>query len=407
VRSSSKIERRSAAVAIAVAGFLAPARARGEVTYDLAPSAGVGVTDNANLTGTPLRDEFGILAGTARARYQGPKASHTVGYRVSWTYYFERHGVDNLSNEVMESSIFNLTPTLELHLNGGATLSRVSRIDLTNTAMNAVTNPTLQGVPGGTNLFLSLSAGEELVYEPNARWRYLESLAVTRVNYLDEPAPPTTTAVTARGRADRTAGVDSYSLEGTAAVTISASNTLIAELLAGWRREISPFWTSQLQAGAMAIFRDNGPTAYGPAGVATLDWRRQGWFASMTLSRTPTVNLFLGQPVVNNQGMVRLTLPLTKNETVVVSGLAGYTWANLASDQLLYAYDQQTAAVTLGSRLGRLPMYLSLEYTVLAQHNNPNVATPVPDLFRQVLMLNLTGAFTFGPGTPPILGAPM
>jgi hypothetical protein len=33
--------------------------------------------------------------------------------------------------------------------------------------------------------------------------------------------------------------------------------------------------------------------------------------------------------------------------------------------------------------------------------------TPAPNLFRQVLMLNIRASFTFGPGTPPILGAPI
>ena len=45
----------------------------------------------------------------------------------------------------------------------------------------------------------------------------------------------------------------------------------------------------------------------------------------------------------------------------------------------------------MAGRFGRLPLYASLEYSVMSQNNNPDVGTPATDLFRQVVMLNLTG----------------
>ena len=40
---------------------------------------------------------------------------------------------------------------------------------------------------GGTNLFFSVGASEELVYRPDARWQYLENVGVTRLTYLESP----------------------------------------------------------------------------------------------------------------------------------------------------------------------------------------------------------------------------
>jgi hypothetical protein len=405
VRSRAKADHPKAAVVAAVAAvWLAPALARAEVVYDLAPSASVGYTDNARLTSAALSDEFSILAAAARARYLGVRANHTLGYRLAWTKYFQGNGIDNLSNDMIAQLNFNLTPVLELHINGNATLSRVSRPPLGDPA----TALPPQGLPAGNNdLFLSTGASEELVYHWNARWQYTEAVGATRVTYLETPAPPNALSLNARARADLTTGVEGYSLEASALGSIGTTNSLIATLMAGWHREISVTLTGELQAGVMGIFLDNASPVIGPSGNATLGYRRLTWFATVNVSRIPAANLFLGQATVNNQATVRLTLPLTRDEMAVVSGVAGYVYANPVNDQFTRAFDQRIASVMLGSRLGRLPLYGSLEYSVLSQHNNPDVPTPAPNLFRQLVMLNLGALFTFGPGTPPILGAPI
>jgi hypothetical protein len=281
-------------------------------------------------------------------------------------------------------------------------LSRVSRIVLGNPAIA----PT-QAVSSGNDLFLSVGASEELVYRPDASWQYLENVGVSRLIYLQSPAPPDTLSVTARGRVDRIAGLDSYSLEASTLVSLGAARSLIAQLMAGWRREISLRWTSEIQAGAMAIFLPNISPSIGPAANATIGYRRLTWFASFTLSRLPTQNLFLGEPTVNNSAVARLTLPLTRNEMLAVSGMAGYVYANPVSEPFTRAFDQRIASASLAGRFGRLPLFGSLDYTVIDQHGNAAAATTAPDLFRWVLMLNLTASFTFGPGTPPIMGAPL
>jgi hypothetical protein len=404
VRSRAKAERRLVAVlAVAAAvSFGSPARVRAEVVYDLAPSAGVGITDNANLTSTPLSDEFSILGASARARYLGAAATHSLGYRLAWTHYYEGHGIDNLSNEITLLSVFNVSRKLELHLNADAILSRVSRIPLGNPA----TALPPQGAAGGNDLFLAVTGGEELVYHPDGRWEYLESLNATRVHYLQSPSPPDTLTLNARGRVDRLVGLNSYSLEMTSLGTLAGSNSLIMQLLAGWRREISLRWTGEVQLGLTGIFLPHVSPSVGPAGNASLGYRRIAWFANLSVARVPTPNLFLGAPTINNQAVLRLVLPLNQTETAAIAGTAGYVYANPVNDQFTKAFDQRSAGVVLSSKFGRLPVFGSLEYTVLSQHNNPNVPI-APNLFRQVLMLNINGLFTFGPGTPPILGAPM
>ena len=403
VRSRAKADRRSAAVlAVAAAALLGSGAARAQVVYDLAPSAGFGITDNARLTPVGERDEFSVLATAVRLRRIGARSDHGIGYRLAWTHYYEGKGIDNLSNELTALANFNLSAKLDLHLVGNAVLSRVSSIPLGNPATGAV-----QGIARSSALFLSVGASEELVYRPDARWQYLENVGVMRLTYLESPAPPDTLSMTARARVDRIAGLDSYSLQASGLGSFGVGRTVIAQLMAGWRREISLRWTSEIQAGAMGIFRSNVSPSVGPAANATVGYRRLTWFASFTLSRIPTQNLFLGEPTVNNQAIARLTLPLIQSEMLVISGMAGYVYANLASDQFTRAFDQRLASASLAGRFGRLPLFGSLEYSVIDQNGNATAATTAPSLFRQVLMLNLTASFTFGPGTPPIMGTPM
>jgi hypothetical protein len=422
VRSRAKPDgRRAAVLAAALAAlWLAAAPARAEVIYDLAPAAGVGITDNAPFAATPgpttpanaprpQSDLFTVAETAARLRYVGANSNESIGYRLSWTHYLQHHGIDNLSNELLATANLNPSARLELHLTASAAIARTSRIVLGDPALAMAP----QGVNSGTNLYLTYGAGEEAVYRASARWQYLEYFSVNRIHYLEHPAPPQPPAppdgmtFTARARADLISGRDAYSLEASSFATIAAVNSVSAQLLAGWRREIDAQWTAEIQAGAMAIFPATGSAVIGPGGNAAVNYRRVTWFATLTASRSPTPNLYLGSPTVNNQALLRLTLPLTRDESAVVSGMASYLYANPADAQFTRAYDSRSAAALIGSRIGRLPLYASLEYTVMSQHNNPNVMTPAPNLFRQVLMLNIRASFTFGPGTPPILGAPI
>ena len=408
MRSRAKADGRSAALlAATAAAWLVSTPARAEVVYDLSPSAGVGITDNARLTNPALSDQFSILAATTQVRYLGARWTHALAYRLAWTHYYEGNGLDNLSNELTELATFMPRANLEVHLGASGTLSRISRLELIGAAPGTVMAPPPTAQVAGTNLYVAAAGTEEAIYRPDARWQLVESGNVTRITYLDSPAPPDSLLITLRGRAERIMARDTYFLESQSSVTFTAGDSLISQLMAGWRRDITVAWSSELQAGVMGIFRENLSPAIGPAAVGSLNYRRIFWFANLTVSRLPTANIFLGQPTINNQAVLRLTLPLTRDETAVISGMAGYTFANPSNDQFTRAFDQRIASALIGTRFGKLPLYGTLEYSVLSQHGNANVMSPVPDLFRQVLMLNLRASFTFGPGTLLILGALM
>ena len=106
---------------------------------------------------------------------------------------------------------------------------------------------------------------------------------------------PTTTFIGLGLVGFREEGLNRYSLGAAASAIRSAKprgrasnpnaegHTLLGRLLAGWRRELSPVWTTSLQAGPSVIFRLDGSGVMAPAFVGSIDYKRLPWYASLTV----------------------------------------------------------------------------------------------------------------------------
>jgi hypothetical protein len=410
----------AAAVVSAVGTALLGGRpARADVIYELLPAVAVGATDNALGTPTPqppatepqpVSDVFGSVMGNARVRYRGARAEHALGYRLNVTRYL-RTALTTQSHEVAALSAFTLSATLDLHLGASVTYARTSAFS----GVDAMTYM-LQGVPGGDRQYVALAANEELSYQPNPRRRYSQAIRCSNLQYVNVPAgmpAAQTTTVGTMLRAQWEAARDllSAQLDVTEAHTVTgnqdAVDTILVTALGGWRRELSVAWSLDTQAGAMGIFTPQLDGVIGPAGMATLGYRRVAWFASLTVAQAPALNVFTGSATINDQAVARLALPLTKDERLNVIGFGGYTYARAAfsprsgwSSQRVY--DQRMAGVSLTAHARTLPFWSSLEYSLMDQHGNVDTGGNYPDLRRQTIMLTVGGAFVFGAGAPPV-----
>lgn len=388
--------------------------ANAETTFDLLPTATVGVTTNATAVVNGARDEFSIIGATGRLQHRAARSTHSLSYRLGYTKYFQGNGTDTLTNELLGQSSFDLARALELRLNAGAVLSRTSQAGTLGLLVP-------QASATGSAMFLATTAGEEMAYAPTARWRFSESFTYSRVNYLFvDPAPNRrpSTSLTGGGRVDWLHALDTYSLDArvtdfittdiaATATTpeLNGGHMLLAQALLGWRRELSLAWSAELQGGAAFLSNGPNPDLYVPAGIATVGFRRLTWFVTLQASQLPVVNLFQAFASVNDQASLRLTLPLDTRELTIVSAIGGVIYARAADAQgnLSRAYDQQTGGVRVSGRHPRLPLSAALEYLFIHQNGGPGVGIPVQDLIRHTFMLHLTAAFSWGPGTPPLL----
>lgn len=383
--------------------------ARADYILEGLPSASVGYTDNAALAPprlNPRSDEFGIIAGTVRAHSRQGHADHSLGLRLSDTFFFHGRGPMALSLELAWLSELRLSAATQMRL--GASL-----------AYGQATSPTGVDVGGGglaqsgqTSRVLSLGATEELLRQIGTRSRLLQSLRFAGVHYLRSFTDFNTSLVIgAFGRAEREFGQNLLSVEADVADNITpgvmgvSDQLLLAQALAGWRRDLGLAWWVQLKAGALGILDFHGTQVLEPAALAEVTYRRIYWFATLSGAQTATANLFIGAATISDQAALRLALPLARSERFFLVGYGGYTYARLFDDTGVHrAYELRTAGASFTARSEHLPLWASLEYTYSRQYGNPNsgAAITIDDLERQTVMLTVGGAFVHGAAAPPI-----
>jgi hypothetical protein len=398
-----------------VAGWLAGGAARAEIAYDLLPSATVGWTDNAAAAPPerhPVSDGFTILGATARAHTLSPHAQHALGYRLSDTFYFQGRGPSALTQELAWLSDLMLDPAWQLRLAAGATYGRTSAptaLDVNSAAPSVL--------PANANPYVSASGSEEAAYQVNLRTRLVQDLRLSGVHYLRTAQPVIgalgainySYVVSGSLRLEREVGQNLFVIEGDVADSVApgrgaglSDQVLLAQLLAGWRREIGLEWAGELKVGALGVYDFQSIHVVEPAAIATVTYRRIAWFATLTLSQTAAPNVFIAAATINDQAIARLALPLDTAARYYVMGYGGYNYGRLVDYAGTHrGYEQRLVGASLTARSERIPLWGSLDYTYSSQLGNHPYGT-IPDLERQAVLLTVGWAFSTDHDQPPI-----
>src|SRR5215831_2595521 len=411
---------------VAVGTGLAPVAARADLIYQLEPLVGVGATDNAAVTTAGearVADSYTFVGGNTRLAYSNARLTLGLGYNGAYTQYVRTQGAATFTNNLALTSTAELSARWKLGMGAQGTLTKASGLSLVDPVA-----ATTQAAVAGSLLYLSTGVNQNLSYQPTPRQGYNELASVTQVRYLESPTlngmvvpQPTTTFIAAGVSGNREMGRNQYTLvldggdsfrEADPALPpdpYAEGHTIIARLMAGWRRELSPTWTTTLQGGPSTIFKLDGSGVLAPAFNGMVNYTRLPWFASVSLAQSPAPNLFLGEATLNDQVIVRLALPLTRSERLFVGGWGGYTYARVASESqhLARLYDQFVGGAALTGRISNWPMSFAVSYLALSQRGSATPNNPVPDLARQTVFLSVRGVFGWGPGAAPMFGGVM
>jgi hypothetical protein len=400
-------------VVAAVVCFAAPQRARAAVIYELSPAASVGATSNVQSLSNGTASVFSTISTSAVLRSEWPTARHTLAARLGLTHYFAEGARDTISGGLTGTSAFELTPALGLSLGANGMVSRAATLDSAALAGQAT-------VPGSP-MYVATSASQGLTYLATTRLRLSQGLGVSRVDYLTSSFQSAatgraSTAVSAQVGASYawTRDSASFGLSGIEQFTeagvdpfgnfVPAGETLFGQAVLGWRRELSLVWSAELQGGVGVMQPPSGRVLTLPVAIATVGYRHLPWYATLTAQHTVVPNLFLGVATINDQASLSLTLPLEPGERYVLSGFGTYGRARPADtgDPVVgaYSYNLITVGSTLSVRFRDLPLFGSATYTLLSQQGTSSTGGAL-DVVRHTLMLNITAAFTWGPGTPP------
>jgi hypothetical protein len=186
-------------------------------------------------------------------------------------------------------------------------------------------------------------------------------------------------------------------------------HTILVRALAGWKHDLSPQWSTTLEAGPSMIVRLDGSGVVAPAAIATVMYTRLPWTAVLTASQTPTANPYLGQAAIADQVLAHAAVPLTRSELIYFGGYGGYIYARVANGtaQLDRAYDQFMGGLTLTAHMSKMPFAAALTYSIISQRGSDLPGSSVPDFGRQYVLLTVRGDLAWGPGTPPLFGTPL
>jgi len=410
---------------VLVACLLAVAPARADMVYELAPNAGGGASDNVSATGQHYGDTFTLVGGNARLRYDGLRVTHVLSYGLAYSKYMQKRYPDTLSNSLAWLSTITPSPLWTLSLGANGALARSSGIDVANAGTFVP-----ESVVAGSAHYFTTNATEVLELRPSPRWKYSEALMATYLRYLDStanavnnmPAPlPRTLVLSLAARGEREVGRDAFSgeadvadssttYEANGAMPRPAGQYLIARLLAGWRHDLSPVWSTSLQAGPAISYqlRPQGTAVLSPAAIASLNYNSVPWFASLTVTQTPAANAYLGAAMVSDSAIARLAVPLTRNERVIASGFGGYLYARIAdtNGSLARAYDQLLGGASLTYRFPKVPLSAVASYSVVSQRGGLAPGFAVSSLAYQYVFVSLRSDLVWGKGTPALFGEP-
>jgi hypothetical protein len=410
-------------VLVAAAAAL-PARRAGAVVLELLPTTTAGVTDNPygagtgnTTTGQAQYDAFDTAGVTARLRLTRARSVHVGGYGIRRTWYLDTPAADNTSHTAAWMSDFALDARTNLILEATATLFRFSTLAVVNPGADPTTLPIATTGAAATDI-INTTATQTFNFQPSGRDRYLQILTASYNRPWSQPSQvPTLLQLGLTLRGERIAGRDIYSLSAIGGDSFrldhpaiplagyAAGQVLTLELLAGWRRDLSENASFELQGGPFVFYGTGvGTAVFGPSAIATASYRHLPWFATLTGSQQPTVNIYIGVPLIADSLTARLALPLDARETLLVSGLAGYTYTRqVTSDQSLSfaarAYDLVTLGLSLAYRFQRAPVVASLDYTDVAQSASVINGAAYPRTARRMLGLTITGTFAWGEGS--------
>ncbi len=411
---------------------LASASARAEVTELAAANVVEGVTNNALAAPdgpAVAADEFTSVRAGVAARYQGPRQDQTLAYTYVATFFGDHSEGD--TQEHLGTWQLNAAPTGRttiVALASGA-YGRMNSVNPIAAAAGISSQTITSGqvgfsaVPTGPVTYASASANATASFRPTATRLWQETSAFSDFIPIDgtiahslgasedfrherQSARDTLTADLLFGYLD----ASSYTIQPAgstvpppAAVVVPRQETVTAELLLGWRRDLTPTITGSVEAGVLAIDslvldRD----LIGPA--ARLTGRYQAGpaspgYAELVIAHMPELNVYVGQTVLSDSATLRALLPLDRREQLRLVALG-----TAEHDSVLTSGGLDTAVNLLGADVGLVyqslqhPFMASLDYLIQDQAGQVAGGVTFLSLHRQAVMLTVTA--TWGTYTP-------
>jgi hypothetical protein len=308
-------------------------------------SASVGY--NSNAFGAPTRataispPHVGVFFIDVRPGVlfylDSPRLSHRFRYTLITHVFFGRGAPNSISNTVDWSSYYGLSPNADLVLALELTHGRVN----TFSTIQGASSTSINALPTGSFNFLSPSFQEGLQYRLSPLWQVNEAGNVGAFRPLENTGAPTTFRADSRLHLDRMFLRDSVGVGGRLGYARSTgfrrgtevfpeSGQIVEGADIRWRRELSPSFSSEIDAGVVRAVPagGDGASVMGPAGGANLRYSTYDGTAEIFYSRSMQPNLYLGRLFYTDMVGARAGIPVSHDDRfwrhVSVASSVGY-----------------------------------------------------------------------------------
>jgi len=390
------------------------------VQLALDPSVGVGVANVPvpNPAGTggvnQAKGAFVSYGFGAYLRFRGALLNQSLSYSLFGTEY---RGSE-IPGSLAQGASWQITGTpsgkSELSILVSASRSSTSAVFPLSAQMAQTGSTTV--LPFGASTVTTASLSETLTLLPSGKESYGETglVSLSRTTGTTEL---TSLLVSGLLSARSLQGRDTYSanlLLGSTSFLSEGANTpanfntgtvFTAQLTGGWGRVYSATTSTDLQVGALSIWRPStDEVAVAPAFLGAVNYTARPWFATLSIFQQPVMNNFAGSVVVGDGVSFRVSVPLNQLETWTVTALGGYTYGRAVSSGFALfdfdrGYELYTASANTTYNFERLPLFTSLAATAEQQRGASGASPAFPTTTRMFVLLSVGAALEWGEGS--------
>ena len=381
-------------------------------------TANVGWTDNilnapdeSTPGGAPrLSDFFFQLMPRVTLTTESPRFIERLAYNFTANLFVTHFDASSYASSLDWTGNLLTSPTTKLILTLTSLQGKYSSFSFGQSSAGA----SIDVLPPKSDVYyFNQTAGESLEATPRASWRVAEQLKLVAFIPLERGTLPDSYDLTGELGFDRLFRADALGLLARAELIdfVQPRNPMtdvpigfdqrqvLTSLVARWRRDWSPLWSTEAALGAVAAVGASADpmastrAAWEPSALAAVRWTRDIGAAELRYTHDVVPNALVGNSFSRDGVTLQAGFPVVRAR-MFFGATAGYQHARILA--LVAGVAEASADIVLGdATIGWQPipeLGLSVRYSYMRQLGTPPfMGTPatLPDITRNLVMLGL------------------
>ncbi len=404
---------------VLAATLLLPSRAPAKATIQATGTVAAGWSDN--ITNAPDEPTAGIaregdfffqLAPGAVVSSAAPRFIQRLAYTLTADIFVTHASANAYANTLDWAADVAASRTTDIIFTLRSQQGRLGTFNLTGASSSA----TVGLLPNSNINYFSQAAGEDLASQPSRHWLVRQTLAFNAFIPIDRGQVPDSYTLAVELGGDRIFRIDALGLiwrnEFIDYVAARDANDVpigngdqqqyLTGLTARWRRDWSPFWSSEAALGVVSVIGETRDPVTGqlatqhdvePSALAALRWTREAAAAELRYAHDVVPNPLIGNTFSSDEVAVQASVPFLRAK-MFLSATAAYQYARVLALTEGAATGHAHLAIvdfTVGWQ-PRPEIGVFARYSFFDQFGQPSTQTMVatlPDLTRSTVLVGV------------------